>query len=71
MSITFEEFKNNNINELIVDLRYNPGGSVQNTQFLAGLIAGEKSGQIFANMNYNNKLARLIDKLKLLIQILG
>ena len=58
LSITFEEFKNSNINELIVDLRYNPGGSVQNTQFLAGLIAGEKSGQIFANMNYNNKLAR-------------
>ena len=58
LSITFEEFKNSNINELIVDLRYNPGGSVQNTQFLAGLIAGEKSGQIFANMNYNKKLAR-------------
>ncbi|HVK96472.1 MAG TPA: S41 family peptidase, partial [Flavisolibacter sp.] len=35
----FTQFQNENINELIVDLRYNPGGSVQTQDTLANLIA--------------------------------
>lgn len=37
---TFKKFKEENVSELIVDLRYNGGGSVQTASHLANLIAG-------------------------------
>src|SRR5690606_14963538 len=36
----FAEFKNENINELVLDLRYNGGGSVISSAFLASMIEG-------------------------------
>lgn len=52
----FIQFSNDNISELIVDLRYNGGGSVSTAQYLASLIGGAKtSGSIFAKLVFNNK----------------
>lgn len=52
----FAEFKNENINELVLDLRYNGGGSVITSAFLASMIhGGANSNATFANLVYNQK----------------
>lgn len=52
----FAEFKSQNINELVLDLRYNGGGSVLTSAFLASMIDGKvKNGDVFANLVYNEK----------------
>jgi len=52
----FSDFTQNNINELIVDLRYNGGGSVKTARFLGSLIGGEKTANgLFTKLIFNNK----------------
>lgn len=52
----FAEFKNENIDELVLDLRYNGGGSVLTSAYLASMIyAGAQSGDVFAKLIYNKK----------------
>ncbi len=52
----FTEFKNNKIDELIIDLRYNTGGSVSVAEHLAGWIAGnQNSDRAFVKFIHNNK----------------
>lgn len=52
----FADLASEQVDELVVDLRYNPGGSVATSQLLAGLIAGEHAGKVFGSMEYNAKL---------------
>jgi len=52
----FANFKNNNIQELVLDLRYNGGGLVSVGDTLASYAAGAAgSGQLYASLLYNNK----------------
>ncbi len=52
----FAEFQENNVQEVIVDLRYNPGGQVNVAQHLASLIAGTKAIKgTFVKLIYNDK----------------
>jgi hypothetical protein len=52
----FANFKNNNIQELVLDLRYNGGGLVSVGNALASYAAGAAgSGQLYASLLYNNK----------------
>lgn len=52
----FGEFKSNNVQHLVLDLRYNPGGSVSTTAFLASMITGQFTGQTFEKLIYNSTL---------------
>lgn len=52
----FASFRSENINELVVDLRYNGGGSVRTCTYLASLITGQFTGTIFAQQQWNSKL---------------
>ena len=53
----FGEFKSENIQELILDLRYNGGGSVLTSAYLASMIhAGASKDEIFAKLVHNSKL---------------
>jgi C-terminal processing protease CtpA/Prc len=52
----FKEFQENNVEEVIVDLRYNPGGVVDVARHLASLIAGTKAIKgTFVKFVYNDK----------------
>lgn len=50
----FGNFKTNNIQHLVVDLRYNPGGNVLIETYLASLITGQFTGQLFTKLIYNS-----------------
>jgi C-terminal processing protease CtpA/Prc len=52
----FYQFKINNIDELILDLRYNPGGSVSTMQNLASMITGQFSGKVFLKYQWHPQL---------------
>ena len=52
----FGTFKTSNISDLILDLRYNGGGSVSNCVVLSSLITGQFSGEVFSKQNWNSKL---------------
>jgi carboxyl-terminal processing protease len=52
----FNYFKINNINDLILDLRYNTGGYLDYAQLLASYIAGNsKQGLVFAKLTFNDR----------------
>jgi carboxyl-terminal processing protease len=56
----FTKFKNSNVDELIVDLRYNGGGSVDVSKKLADLIGGNSAnGGIYTSYVHNNKHSNL------------
>ena len=52
----FNNFKSSNISNLILDLRYNGGGSVSNCVVLSSLITGQFTGEVFSKQNWNSKL---------------
>lgn len=52
----FGEFKSEGINELILDLRYNGGGTVLTSAYLASMIeGGAGTNEVFAKLIYNSK----------------
>jgi len=52
----FSEFKSNSVNELILDLRYNPGGSINSALILASLITGQFENDIFNTEEWNTEI---------------
>lgn len=52
----FENFKASNINDLIVDMRYNPGGNVPFAALLATLIANVNASDVFVEYRGNQQL---------------
>ncbi len=52
----FGEFKANGITDLILDFRYNPGGSVQTAIYLASMVAGTDTQKIFVKQTPNPKM---------------
>ena len=54
LNSVFANFKANNIRQLVVDLRYNPGGSVLTTAYLASMITGQFAGEVFEKLRYND-----------------
>ena len=56
LNAEFASFKNQGITDLIIDLRYNGGGSVQTTTYLAGMITGGNNNQLFSKEVWNSKV---------------
>ena len=52
----FAELKASNVQHLVLDLRYNRGGSVNTTALLASMITGQFNGQVFSKLIYNEEL---------------
>ena len=56
----FAGFNTNGIIDLVIDLRYNGGGSVRNCVELASMITGQFTNQIFSNEQWNSKLEKYL-----------
>lgn len=58
---TFAMFRSEGVTELIVDLRYNGGGSVETASDLASMITGQFGGQIFYKEHWNEYYQTLLE----------
>lgn len=54
LNTVFSEFKNANATELVLDLRYNSGGSVRTAIILSSLITGQFTDEIFSTEAWNS-----------------
>ena len=52
----FAQLKADGATELVLDLRYNGGGSVQTSVYLASMITGQFNGELFAKERWNTEL---------------
>lgn len=57
----FATFKSNNIQDLILDLRYNPGGSVNTAILLSSMITGQFNGEVFSTEQWNSNNQTLLE----------
>ncbi|SOC81061.1 C-terminal processing protease CtpA/Prc, contains a PDZ domain [Salinimicrobium sediminis] len=55
LNSAFAQLKSEGVTELILDLRYNGGGSVESAVDLASMITGQFEGQIFMKEQWNEK----------------
>ena len=55
LNTVFGSFVSQNVTDLVLDLRYNSGGSVNTATKLASMITGQFSGQLFARQQWNAK----------------
>jgi len=53
----FADFLSGGVSELVLDLRYNGGGSVQTAAYLGSMITGQFTGQVFSKAYYNENLS--------------
>ena len=56
LNTVFGEFKAAGVTDLILDLRYNPGGSIASCIYLASMIAGDRGSAVFSKEQWNSKL---------------
>lgn len=61
LNLAFSKFKTDAVKDLIIDLRYNGGGSVQSTTRLASMITGQFTGDIFAKKRWNKKYTSIVN----------
>ncbi len=55
LNAAFGNFRAQGVTELIVDLRYNPGGFVSTARHLASMITGQFTDQLFSRKIWNTK----------------
>lgn len=70
MNDAFGQFKTDGITDLILDLRYNGGGSLTTSRILASMIYGEaSSSDILGSIVYNSKLSEANTDLSFLTSV--
>ena len=62
----FGIFKAAGVTDLVLDLRYNPGGSVDSASLLASMIHGTQTNSVFLKARYNQKLQSEFDETDLI-----
>ena len=55
LNAVFANFQANGVTQLVLDFRYNPGGSVQSAITLSSLVTGQFAGQVFSTEEWNSK----------------
>ncbi|WP_437824753.1 S41 family peptidase [Tenacibaculum mesophilum] len=56
LNAEFAKFQSAGLTDLIIDLRYNGGGSVQTATYLGSMITGQFTGDLFAKQVWNHKV---------------
>ena len=59
----FRDFKNDNITDLVLDLRYNPGGSINTAILLSSMIAPAsvvQNNEVFSRLTWNDEITQSI-----------
>ncbi|WP_420553573.1 S41 family peptidase [Tenacibaculum aiptasiae] len=56
LNAEFLKFKNDAIDDLIIDLRYNGGGSVQTAVYLGSMVTGQFKDELFSKQVWNSKV---------------
>ncbi|NJW54381.1 S41 family peptidase, partial [Salinimicrobium oceani] len=62
LNSAFAQLKSEGVTELVLDLRYNGGGSVESAVDLASMITGQFEGQIFMKEQWNEKYQNYFEK---------
>ena len=57
----FGELKSSGVTDLILDLRYNSGGSILSATRLASMITGQFTGKVFAKQQWNPKINSFLE----------
>ena len=57
----FGRFKTEGVTELVLDMRYNPGGSVNTARLLSSMIYGTDINDVFLKARYNDKYQSYLD----------
>ncbi|MGB1232406.1 MAG: S41 family peptidase [Winogradskyella sp.] len=52
----FGTFQSSGITELVIDLRYNGGGSVQTAAYLGSMVTGQFTGDVYSKLLFNENL---------------
>jgi carboxyl-terminal processing protease len=52
----FASLKTKGVTDLVLDLRYNGGGSIQSATRLASMITGQFTGKVFSKQRWNDKI---------------
>lgn len=50
----FAEFQSNNVQHLVIDLRYNGGGDINTASLMGSMVTGQFNGQVFSKLFYNS-----------------
>ena len=56
LNAAFLTLKNEGITDLVIDFRYNGGGSVASALYLSSMITGQFKGQLFSKQFWNSKI---------------
>ncbi|MFC0604162.1 S41 family peptidase [Winogradskyella pulchriflava] len=59
LNSAFSQFQAEGVTELVLDLRYNGGGSVQTAAYLGSMITGQFNGEVFSKTFHNDNLQNL------------
>lgn len=62
LNTAFADLKASGVTELVLDLRYNGGGSVATAVGLAGMITGQFNGEIFSKQQWNDRYQNAWDE---------
>lgn len=62
LNAAFGEFKSAQVTDLVLDLRYNSGGSIASATALASMITGQFTGQLFAKEQWNAKAQEYLEE---------
>ncbi|MEE9364284.1 MAG: S41 family peptidase [Cellulophaga sp.] len=58
----FGQLKSDGVTELVLDMRYNPGGSVNTSRLLASMIYGTKTNDLYIRQRWNAKIQAELPK---------
>jgi C-terminal processing protease CtpA/Prc len=61
LNAAFADFKSEGVNALVLDLRYNGGGSVRTATDLAAMITGQFPGELFSSQVYNPQIQAALE----------